>query len=183
KRVRLVVVDDGGLVDESSFEFVVIYDPEGGFVTGGGWIDSPAGAYVADPSLTGNATFGFVSRYRKGASVPVGKTEFQFQAADLGFKSTEYEWLVISGHHRAQYKGSGTINGGGYYRFILTAIDADQTSSTDTDLFRIKIWWEDEAGEHVVYDNELGADGDADPTTAIAGGSIVIHTGNKNGPS
>jgi hypothetical protein len=27
---------------------VVIYDPGAGFVTGGGWINSPAGAYIAD---------------------------------------------------------------------------------------------------------------------------------------
>ena len=25
---------------------IVVYDPSGGFVTGGGWINSPAGAYV-----------------------------------------------------------------------------------------------------------------------------------------
>jgi hypothetical protein len=32
---------------------VVVYDPDGGFVTGGGSITSPLGAYVANPSLTG----------------------------------------------------------------------------------------------------------------------------------
>jgi len=31
--------------------------PSAGFVTGSGWINSPAGAYVSDPSLTGRATF------------------------------------------------------------------------------------------------------------------------------
>jgi hypothetical protein len=30
----------------------VIYDPSGGFVTGGGWINSPLNAYAADPTLT-----------------------------------------------------------------------------------------------------------------------------------
>ena len=29
---------------------VVIYDPNGSYVTGGGWINSPAGAYTANPS-------------------------------------------------------------------------------------------------------------------------------------
>ncbi len=39
---------------------VVIYDPSAGFVTGGGWINSPAGAAVWDATLTGKANFGFV---------------------------------------------------------------------------------------------------------------------------
>ena len=56
---------------------------------------------------------------------------------------------------------------------MLSAIDAKLTPSTDVDLFRIKIW--DEDTEEVVYDNLLGADDDADPTTAIGGGNIVIH--------
>ena len=32
------------------------------------------------------------------------------------------------------------------------------------------------SGDVVVYDNQMDADEDADPATAIAGGSIVIHT-------
>jgi DNA-binding NarL/FixJ family response regulator len=48
--------------------FLPVYDPSGGFVTGGGWIDSPAGSYTADPALTGKAKFGFVSKYKKGPS-------------------------------------------------------------------------------------------------------------------
>jgi len=34
---------------------VVVYDPSAGFVTGGGWIDSPTGAYPAVPALTGSS--------------------------------------------------------------------------------------------------------------------------------
>ncbi len=45
----------------------MVYDPDDGFVTGGGWIDSPAGACQPDPNLSGKATFGFVSRYKKKA--------------------------------------------------------------------------------------------------------------------
>src|SRR5205823_1650473 len=85
---------------------VVIYDPNGGFVTGGGWMNSPAGAYSANPSLTGKASFGFVSKYQKGTTVPTGETEFQFQLANFTFHSTSYDWLVVSGA-RGQYKGLG----------------------------------------------------------------------------
>jgi len=66
--VTVTVEDDDGGADAEVFEFVVIYDPSAGFVTGGGWIDSPAGAYVAEPGLTGKANFGFVSKYKKGLS-------------------------------------------------------------------------------------------------------------------
>src|SRR5665647_1838846 len=89
--------------------YVVVYNPDAGFVTGGGWITSPTGAYAKDPALTGKATFGFVSKYQKGANAPTGNTEFQFKVANLNFKSTSYDWLVIAGA-KAQYKGTGTIN-------------------------------------------------------------------------
>ena len=159
--------------------FLAVYDPSAGFVTGGGWIDSPAGAYVVDSSLTGKANFGFVAKYKKGQSVPDGNTEFQFKAGDLNFKSSEYEWLVVAGA-KGTFKGSGTINGMGNYGFILRAIDANLTASTDVDLFRIKIW-DMSNMDAVVYDNEVSEhDDDADPTTPIAGGSIVIHKAKDN---
>jgi hypothetical protein len=151
---------------------VVIYDPNGGFVTGGGWFNSPGGAYVAQPTLTGKASFGFVSKYQKGVTVPTGETEFQFQVANFTFHSSSYEWLVVAGA-RAQYKGSGTVNNAGNYAFILTAIDGDVKGGGGVDKFRIKIW--DKATSTIVYDNQLAASDGADPTTAIGGGSIVIH--------
>ena len=57
-----------------------VYDPGAGFVTGGGWINSPTGAYTPNPSLTGKANFGFVSRYQDGANTPSGNTQFHFKA-------------------------------------------------------------------------------------------------------
>ncbi|WMW25154.1 PKD domain-containing protein [Methanolobus sediminis] len=170
-RITVTVIDDDdGSDTKTSEQYVVVYDADAGFVTGGGWIYSPLDAYITDPTLTGKATFGFVSKYKKGAIVPTGNTEFQFQVADLTFKSTSYEWLVIAGS-KAKYKGIGTINGEGEYTFMLSAIDADLTPSTDVDLFRMKIWNE----TAVIYDNQIEALEDADPTTAIGGGSIVIH--------
>ncbi|WP_292352988.1 hypothetical protein [Methanomethylovorans sp. PtaU1.Bin093] len=145
-------------------------------MTVGGWIISPPGAYTPDNSgdedLIGKATFGVVSKYLKGAKVPTGNTEFQFKVANLNFKSTSYDWLVVA-DSRAQYKGTGTINGAGNYDFMLSAIDAELTPSTDVDMFRIKIW--DKASGSIVYDNQMVAPEDADPTTEIGGGSIIIH--------
>ena len=170
------MTDAGGRSDTQTFQFVAIYDPEGGFVTGGGWITSPVGAYVSDTSLTGKANFGFVSKYQQGSSVPTGQTQFQFKLADLKFHSDVYDWLVVA-NHKAQFKGSGTINGAGDYGFMIRVIDENLTPSVSDDLFRVKIW-DKSTGDSVVYDNLMGDSDDADPTTAIGGGSIVIHNGN-----
>jgi PKD repeat protein len=164
--------DDGGLVT-SEFQYIVVYDPEGGFVTGGGWINSPEGAYATDPTLIGKANFGFVSKYKHGATTPTGNTEFRFKAGDLNFHSSNYDWLVVA-NFKAMYKGTGTVNGEGNYGFMLTAIDEELTPSTDVDLFRIKIW--DKYNEDaIVYDNQMGAEDDEDPTTEIQGGNIIVH--------
>ncbi|UBV44766.1 PKD domain-containing protein (plasmid) [Deinococcus taeanensis] len=171
--VTTTVTDDDGGVGTSSYEYVVVYDPAGGFVTGGGTIQSPLGAYMADPALTGKATFGFVSKYQKGATVPTGNTEFQFHAGNFNFKSAAYEWLTIAGA-RAQYKGTGTVNGAGSYGFLLTAVDGQVSGGGGTDKFRLKVW--DRTTNATVYDNQVGASDTATPSTPLAGGSIVIHS-------
>jgi hypothetical protein len=170
--------DSYGNISQEECVLLAVYDPEGGFVTGGGWIWSPFGAYTADPSLEGKANFGFVSKYTNGASIPTGQTQFQFKVADLNFHSDSYEWLVVAGA-KAKYKGVGTINGEGEYRFMLTGIDADinESDNFDVDRFRIKIWIEDGETEDVVYDNALGSEEDL-AATEIGGGSIKIHQSN-----
>ena len=170
--LTLTVTDDDGASAQSVFRFVVIYDAAAGFVTGGGWINSPPGAYAGDPALSGRATFGFVSKYLRGATTPSGNTEFQFRSGNLYFHSSSYDWLVVGGA-RAQFKGSGMINGEGDYRFLLTAVDG-QRAGGGADRFRIKIW--DRATGGVVYDNQPGAAEDSDATTELGGGSITIHS-------
>ena len=73
--------------------------------------------------------------------------------------------MVNQGGTNAQFKGSGTINGEGDYKFMLWAGD------DDPDTFRIRIWEEDEAtGEETdIYDNGFDQE--------IGGGSIKIHGG------
>ena len=166
--VTLTVTDADGLAGTASSQsYVVIYNPAAGFVTGGGWVTSPTGAYVANASATGKATFGFVSKYLKGATVPSGNTEFHFQAGSLNFNSTAYQWLVISGTCKAQFKGTGTINGGGSYTFILTAYDGERCASPGSDTFRLQITDNNNNGA-LVYDN--GTD------EAIGGGDVQIHS-------
>jgi hypothetical protein len=172
----LTVTDKDGDSGQSVYEYVVVYDSDGGFVTGGGWITSPLGACKLSSCIdetTGKANFGFVSKYQKGATIPTGQTQFQFQAGNLNFHSSSYEWLVVSGS-RAQYKGEGSINGTSGYGFMLTAVDGEVSGGGGTDKFRIKIW--EKASGTVVYDNQPGAEDDATPSTVIGGGSIIIHS-------
>ena len=178
--VIVTVTDkDGDSGSAQATDFIVIYDPSAGFVTGGGWIDSPPGAYTADPTLTGKANFGFVSKYKKGQSTPTGQTEFQFKAGDLNFHSSSYDWLVIAGA-KAMYKGVGTIDGAGSYDFQINAIDGQVNGGGGVDKFRIKI--KDDGGGGIIYDNQPGAGDNDDPTTALGGGSIKIHKGNNAKP-
>jgi hypothetical protein len=87
------------------------------------------------------------------------------------FHSTSYEWLVVAGA-QAQYKGAGTLNGEPGYQFFLTAVDG-QLNGSGTDRFCVKIWKD---GQTVpVYDNQRGAADKATATTAIGGGSIMVH--------
>jgi Tol biopolymer transport system component len=157
--------DVAGNLSDDTCVSLVVYDPSAGFVTGGGWIWSPPGALVADSSAMGRAKFGFVSRYRKGANVPDGNTQFEFRSGSLDFHSSSYEWLVIGGNY-ARFKGAGRINGanaetGQPYQFMIWAGDGNP------DTFRIKIWYED-GGEVLVYDNGMDQ--------SIGGGQIIVHT-------
>ena len=101
--VKLRIADDDGGENESIFQYVVICDPTAGFVTGGGWIDSPEGAYAADPTVTGKANFGFVSKYKKGADTPTGHTSFQFNMADLTFQSVDYHTTTVNLRYSKMY--------------------------------------------------------------------------------
>ncbi|WP_345263610.1 choice-of-anchor Q domain-containing protein [Nibrella viscosa] len=153
-------------------QYVVVYDPSAGFVTGGGWIDSPVVSSLPFMQVGGKANFGFEAKYQKGQSIPSGNTEFKFKAGGLDFRSTAYEWLVVAGS-KAQYKGTGSVNGQNGYGFMLTATDGDLNKIKGPDRFRIKIW--QVSSGQTVYDNQHGAGDTADPTTTIGGGSIVIH--------
>ena len=170
--LKVTVTDDESSSAQQTFQFVVAYNSSGGFVTGGGWIESPSGAYIANPAFTGKANFGFVSKYEPGATIPTGQTKFQFKVGDLNFDSTVYDWLVVAGPN-AKYKGTGTINGEGDYGFMLTARDGQVNGGGGVDRFWFKIW--ENATGIVIYDNQLGSSDDADATDAIEAGNIIIH--------
>jgi PKD repeat protein len=169
--ITLTVADQGGATGTATAtDYVVVYDPDGGFVTGGGWITAPAGT-CQQASLcgtaSGKATFGLNAKYPPHGSVPTGNTEFQVGTFRL--QSTGYDWLVVSGA-TAQVRGTATVNGAGSYAFLLAVGDG---AGGGADTFRLKVW--DVATGTVVYDTQPGAADTAAPTTPLGGGAIVIH--------
>jgi len=160
--VKLTVTDKDGGVGALSSQSVVVVDLSAGPVRGRGSIDSPAGACrltTACATATGSANFSFDAQYKKGATIPTGSTKFEFQAGNLTFQSTSYQWLIVNQNGAsAQLMGTGTVNGTGNATFTVWATDG----SPDT--FRIQIT---DSDGNTVYDNGT--------QQAIGGGSIVIH--------
>jgi hypothetical protein len=171
--ISVMICDNAGGCTSAEV-MIVVYDASAGFITGGGWLMVDPGSYVANPTLGGRANFGFNSQYKKGSTVPTGETEFQFQVGNFNFHSTSYSWLVVSGY-KAQYKGTGTVNGLSGYEFTLTAYDGNISGAGQTgyDRFRIKIT----KNNVTIFDNRNGAPMDMDSANPvnISGGSIVIH--------
>jgi hypothetical protein len=166
--IEVTVTDDDGGSDTDSVQ-VVVYDPNGGYISGDGSINSPAGALVANPSAAGKAYFGFNARYWR-ASTPRGSLKFQFKAGNVNFQSATLTWLVVSQNGcRAQLEGTGTLQQAGSYGFMLWVNDGNCSPEPGPDKLRIKIW--NASDESVVYDN-----GAVYPSgQPIGSGSVVIH--------
>jgi len=173
--VEVRLTDDDGATVTVRYDYIIVVDPNGGSVTGGGFFDSPAGALVPDPGFSGRISFGFTARYQRNQLVPEGNTTIQFHGAGLDFHSSTYEWLVVSGA-KAQYKGTMTSDSVAY-GFLLTLEDGKVKGAKNADRIRLKIW--NQASGVTVYDNVPGAsdDLDASPMQAVGGGSVNVHSG------
>ncbi|MDP3072811.1 MAG: YncE family protein [Opitutaceae bacterium] len=166
-RFCVSATNSAGISGDAVCVLVAVYDPNGGFVTGGGWFVSAPGAYLPTPAVSGRSTFGFVSKYKKGASIPEGNTEFQFHTVGLRFSSRSYQWLVVNQNDRnAQFKGIGTVNGIGNFSFMIWAYDGSTSVASPADTFRIKIW-DMEDNDAVLYDNGVNQ--------PISGGNVIVH--------
>jgi PKD repeat protein len=166
--VRLTVRDDDGASDtELAAGYVVVYDPTGGWVTGGGSIASPVGAFSGAVTAGGKLTFALVVRYQAGATTPSGNADFKLNAAKLDFRSTTFEWMAIA-DNTVRMQGVGTLNGVADYAFAVVARDGGAGDS-----IRIRIWHRVTGA--VVYDNQPGEPMESDPASAVAGGSLQVR--------
>ena len=184
--VNVTVTDDDGGTDCKQV-LVIVYDPTAGRVTGGGFIESPASAFVPDPSATGKAHVNSEVRYRDAnATVPEGHVSFRLAAADLDLTVSALEWLVVTPDGKLAVKGTGTSGPGGEdVGFVLYGYDGcvgNQTSGCQPgpDRLRMVLWplsAGDIPGATLRYDNVPGADPDIDRFNPqpVTGGSIQIH--------
>ncbi len=203
--VSVTITDDnGGVVVATATTSIVVYNRSQSFVTGGGWINSPSGAYTpnnaTDPDVVGRGNFGFVARYPSPtATIPTGNTEFQLRVRNpRGHDDDDDErkrcgdrWddarttsvslnLHSTGYLSLVVEGTKTK---AYYRGTGTVngvsgyeflVSVIDGRNTSAP-DRFRIKvWKTSTGD-VLYDNQSGAVDAASATQAIAGGSIVIH--------
>ena len=152
-------------------QWMPIFDPEAGFVTG-------AGQATANGERLG---FNFSVRYSgKYAAAPTGQTHLQI--AGLGmFRSRSLDWVVVTGD-KAAWKGEGVIDGKGRYGFIASVSDAGGPVQDDPgDRMRVVVW-DIDRHNRVVYDS-FGQGGEilnlSNQGSAIDKGNIVIHRPNN----
>lgn len=140
---------------------LVVYNPEGGFATGGGWIMPADDGLNTHPNVRAN--FGFNAKYKQG--LPTGHIEFRYSDGHIDLKSSSIEQLVITGGSIVQFKGLARVNGEDGHWFFAKAIDHGEPGA-GADTFEIKIWGP-------------GVDPEGDPTEraggVLQGGNIVVH--------
>ena len=170
--ITLTLTNKDGSVGTASTQCVVASPSATGYAAGIGWINSPAGAYPAKPTLKGKACFAFFASSGCKTKGPTACTDFDFCVAPLDFDSTSCDSLTISGA-KVVYTGTGKLSCKGTYGFLVSAIDGKAAGGKQS-TFRIKIW--NKATGAVVYDTQRGAADSADPTTVLGGGCITVHS-------
>lgn len=106
---------------------VLVFNPRVGFLTGGGWFDSPPGAFAPDPAVAGRGSFGVVAKYLPGNRLK-GNLELQVHDRLLNFHSTGLDLLLITDTPlgpRAEVRGRGQVNGVEGFSFLFVAYDFD----------------------------------------------------------
>ena len=158
--------------NEGYEQWMPVFDPEAGFVTG-------AGQAAANGKRLG---FNFSVRYSgKYAVTPTGQTHLQITGLGM-FRSSSLDWLVVTGD-KAAWRGEGTIDGKGRYGFIASVTDAGNPGQDDPgDRLRVLVWDMDRHNR-LVY-NSFTQGGEilnlSNQGPAIDRGNIVIH-GQNNG--
>ena len=121
-------------------------DDAAGFVTGGGFIQSPAGALTADPTRTGKGAFEIDLDYTAGATHPSGEFGFSLggKGTPFALTSTSFDFLVIRGD-ASRFAGTATVNGAAGYTYTVDVVDGGKA-----DTLRLVVR---AAGGALVYDS------------------------------
>jgi len=144
-----------------------VYDPDAGFITGGGRYKSPSDGSAFDftefpevvttfglPEIIDiKPNFGFVSKYEAGETTPKGNTNFVYNdktdSWTLHFKS-KTQIVLVTENNKAQYRGCGdlTINGVQIFGSVGDPADCQwdyliigkDSGGKKNDRARVKIW-------------------------------------------
>ena len=158
-----ITVSDGTASGTSPVEYASVYNPtQQGIFTAGHRYSNPA---TANPSTSGNVTFGLSYKYQ--GTMPTGVREFSldFNAANIHFNATTVSSLVVSNGF-ATLTGTGTINGGSHtYNFLVTGVDGGGIRIQITDPSN---------NSNVIYDTQPNAAVTATPTTSVTG-NVIVH--------
>jgi hypothetical protein len=106
---------------------VLVFNPGAGFLTGGGWFDSPPGSFAPDPAVAGRGSFGVVAKYLPGNRLK-GNLELQVHDRLVNFHSTGLDLLLVTDTPlgpRAEVRGRGRMNGVEGFSFLFVAYDFD----------------------------------------------------------
>jgi hypothetical protein len=182
-----------GCPSQTSVLYIHVYAPAAGFVTGGGWSDSPTHPDYELMQQGGRAYWGFGAKYRDKDSDRVqGTLLLVLESGTSVFCSTALEEgsLVIA-DGRAYFRGTGTLTyrgsggletDGRRFAYLVSAVDGQGEKPKEEDKLRLRIWVINEDGSpgETVYDNQVGCpsanlDHHAEACAAIDKGSIVIH--------
>jgi hypothetical protein len=126
-------------------------------------------APMLDPRAMGMVNFDFDSKTVTPSSSRSGSL-INLLLGKLEFRTLGYDSKTVAGA-RTQFKGSGTVNNLPGYRYILTVIDGQAPGGDGVDKFRLRVWNE-KTGE-TVFDNQMGAGDDADPTNVVGDGASI----------
>ena len=178
-KLQMNVTDQTGITSYANTNndldaIVVIYDPNGGNIYGGGYFESSVGALKSNPSATGKASYGFAMNYFKNSTNPKGEAQFEFKVGEFEFNALNFDYLVIN-TAMAQFKGTGKIIGGqSGIGFIMTVTDG-QLDGSGVDKIRMKIYNKNSGA--IIYDNQPGASDAVLPAQAVGGNSTIVISG------
>jgi probable HAF family extracellular repeat protein len=164
-------VGDGSGKGPTASRTIVAYDPQPGSAAGSGWLMSPHGAHKTAGSLADKAEFSFVLPSAASARASNAKPQLNFSAAGLRFSSDNFRLLAMQGA-RAQFEGSGMLNGRGEYMFTLKTTAG--LSEGEPGRFGLKIWHIDPATRAAVVDYDNQGEDPQGRGSSFQGG-ILVH--------
>jgi hypothetical protein len=112
----LTLTDDDGGVGTAEYRYVVVYDPSGGFVTGGGWF--------------GDVNFGLNAKFKSNGDL---QGELNAQLGEMHVRSSGVDWLVVTIEDTAHFQGPATVNGAGGYIYRVDLSDG-------SDHLALRVW-------------------------------------------